>query len=167
MLPRRPLQSRKAHGAARRRQAARLADRARRLSKGAIAEHPRPAEPILRAAASASCLNEGRLAPLTIAGQSKPGEAHEQHRPGRRLWHRRHRESVPKYRAVWDPALAARVTLILNNAQGLNGAEHSRGCGGACRVRETPLLNTSDKSSVPVPVVVPAKVANASVARRP
>jgi hypothetical protein len=34
---------------------------------------------------------------------------------------------------------------------------------GACRVRETPLLNTSDKSSVPVPVVVPAKVANASV----
>jgi hypothetical protein len=34
---------------------------------------------------------------------------------------------------------------------------------GACRVRETPLLNTSDKSSVPVPVVVPAKTANASV----
>src|ERR1700677_850064 len=33
----------------------------------------------------------------------------------------------------------------------------------ACRVRETPLLNASDKSSVPVPVVVPAKVANASV----
>jgi hypothetical protein len=34
---------------------------------------------------------------------------------------------------------------------------------GASRVRETPLLNTSDKSSVPVPVVVPAKTANASV----
>ena len=34
---------------------------------------------------------------------------------------------------------------------------------GAFRVRETPLLNTSDKSSVPVPVVVPAKTANASV----
>src|ERR1700677_146990 len=33
----------------------------------------------------------------------------------------------------------------------------------ACRVRETPLLNASDKSSVPVRVVVPAKVANASV----
>jgi hypothetical protein len=34
---------------------------------------------------------------------------------------------------------------------------------GASKVRETPLLNTSDKSSVPVPVVVPAKTANASV----
>jgi hypothetical protein len=34
---------------------------------------------------------------------------------------------------------------------------------GAFRVRETPLLKTSDKSSVPVPVVVPAKTANASV----
>jgi hypothetical protein len=34
---------------------------------------------------------------------------------------------------------------------------------GAFRVRETPLLNTSDKSSMPVPVVVPAKTANASV----
>jgi hypothetical protein len=34
---------------------------------------------------------------------------------------------------------------------------------GAFRVRETPLLNTSDKLSVPVPVVVPAKDANASV----
>src|ERR1700677_2530288 len=33
----------------------------------------------------------------------------------------------------------------------------------ACRVKETPLLNASDKSSVPVPVVVPAKVAKASV----
>jgi hypothetical protein len=33
----------------------------------------------------------------------------------------------------------------------------------AFRVRETPLLNTSDKLSVPVPVVVPAKDANASV----
>src|ERR1700722_2647399 len=34
---------------------------------------------------------------------------------------------------------------------------------GASRVREAPLLNTSDKSSVPVPVVVPAKTANAPV----
>jgi hypothetical protein len=34
---------------------------------------------------------------------------------------------------------------------------------GVFRVRETPLLNTSDKSSVPVPVVVPAKTANAPV----
>jgi hypothetical protein len=34
---------------------------------------------------------------------------------------------------------------------------------GSFRVRETPLLNTSDKSSVPVPLVVPAKTANAPV----
>src|ERR1700677_2083532 len=34
---------------------------------------------------------------------------------------------------------------------------------GAGRVKETPLLNASDKFSVPVPVVVPAKTANASV----
>ena len=33
---------------------------------------------------------------------------------------------------------------------------------GALRLREAPLLNTSDKSSWPVPVVVPAKVAKAS-----
>ena len=43
---------------------------------------------------------------------------------------------------------------------GLNVAEVAP---GAFRVRETPLLNTSDKLSVPVPVVVPAKDANASV----
>jgi hypothetical protein len=46
---------------------------------------------------------------------------------------------------------------------GLNVAEVAP---GAFRVREIPLLNTSDKSSVPVPVVVPAKTANASVRLR-
>jgi hypothetical protein len=72
-------------------------------------------------------------------------------------------KAFPSTELSADPALPAKSLwslITLKDPIGLNIAEVEP---GALRLRETPLLNTSDKLAVPVPVVVPAKVAKASV----